>query len=339
MRLSVVIPTQDRIAKLKQCLDALAKQGPVTAECEVVVVDDGSTDATRAWLATATGQRWPFVLRAVRQEAAGPAAARNAGVRAASGESVLFLGDDCVAAPGLLQGHLRAHSAGGERSVLGHATWLPELTISPFMHYQENGGSQFAYGRIRDRRNAGWNFYYTTNVSTPRRVLLEHPFDERFPAARYEDMELGWRLSRAGHRIEYLPEALCWHDHPVRFDDFRRRSVLYGEWAALFHRLHPEPVLARALGIEDARAARFEHLEALAAAERVVEEVEALFPTYEPASDCFGVRGAMSLLFDAYRLLIHQALVTGIRRALDLPALPAASPARPERGRPRSRAA
>jgi GT2 family glycosyltransferase len=344
VRLSVVIPTRDRLEKLRQCVEALAKQGAAANEIEVVVADDGSTDGTRDWLESAARRSWPFALRGLPLQPRGPAAARNAGVCAASTDLVLFIGDDCVAAPGLLHGHLRAHAASGdEKSVLGHATWLPSLPVTPFMHFQENGGSQFAYGKIVDRKNAGWNFYYTTNVSTPRRVLCAQRFDERFPGARFEDMELGWRLTRSGHRIEYVREALCWHDHPVRFEDFRRRSVVYGEYAALFHRIHPDPALAHGLGIHDARTAISEHRAGLAAAERVVGMLEPLFPVYEPASDCFGVRGANGMLFDAYRLLIHHALVTGIRRGLDLPALPAASSRttgeQPAQARPHPRAA
>jgi hypothetical protein len=71
--------------------------------------------------------------------------------------------------------------------------------------------------------------------------------------------------------------------------------------------------------------------------------LEPLFPICEPSSDCFGGRGAIGMLFDAYRLLIHHALVTGIRRALELPALPAAPPRAagelPVRAHPQDRAA
>lgn len=324
MRLSVVIPTRDRLAKLRQCVEALAAQGAAASEIEVILADDGSTDGTRDWIASAERRPWPFALTGLALTHRGPAAARNAGVAAASSDLVLFLGDDCVAAPGLLDAHLRAHAASAsEKSVLGHATWLPSLQITPFMHFQENGGSQFAYGSIRDRKNAGWNFYYTTNVSTPRRVLCAQRFDERFPAARFEDMELGWRLSRSGHRIEYVPEALCWHDHPMRFEEFRRRSVVFGEYAALFHRIHSDESLARALGIVDARAAVHEHTDGLAWAERSVAALEPLFPVYEPSPRSFGARGAVGILFDAYRLLVHHALISGIRHALGLPPLTA----------------
>ena len=172
--------------------------------------------------------------------------------------------------------------------------------------------------RIADRGDAGWRFYYTTNVSSPRDLLLAMPFDERFPAARYEDLELGWRLARTGHRIAYVPEALAWHDHPIAFETFRARSFEYGAYAAMFHELHPESEeLAVALGIRDAEQADRVLGAALAGAEDVVRALE---PAVAQApADAFAVRGARALLHDAYRLLVHHALVRGIRKALSLP--------------------
>ncbi len=319
MRLSVVVPTFERHSKLEACVASLAAQG-ADAVGEVVIADDGSADDTRAWLEAAPRRDWPFALRVLRLDHRGPAAARNAGVRAARCELVAFTGDDCVLAPGWAEAHLGAHGGSRGGSVLGHTTWLPSLRVTPFMHYQENGGSQFAYGRIADPADAGWRYYYTTNVSSPRGLLLEHPFDERFPAARYEDMELGWRLEQQGHRVVYRPEALAWHDHPIGFEAFRGRCPEYGEYAALFHRLHPqEPALAQALGIRDAEACDRVLGAAVDAAERVVAELEEAVAS-AGAPPPFGLRGATGLLHDAYRLLIHLGLVGGIRKALSLPA-------------------
>jgi len=317
VKLSVVVPTYERLAKLAACLDSIASQDGVE-QTEVVVVDDGSRDGTREWLDVRAREPWPFALRIVHARHRGPAAARNAGVLAASGDAVLFTGDDCSLAPGCLAPHIEFHAAPRNASLLGHTTWLPSLEITPFMHYQENGGSQFAYGRIADRADAGWRFYYTTNISTSRELLLAQPFDERFPAARYEDLELGFRLARLGHRVSYEPRAVAWHDHPIEFADFRARSVEYGEHAVLFHQLHEgSEELAVALGIRDAEQADRAFR---AGIERAEQLVAALEPSLLGASErAFGVRGARALLHDAYRLLIHYALVRGIRKALSLP--------------------
>ena len=102
---SVVVPTRDRPESLRRCLGALRAQD--LAELEVIVVDDGSRDrgAVEAALAGAA----PGV-RLLRTPGRGPAAARNRGVRAATGEVVCFTDDDCEPEPGwarLLAGRSR----------------------------------------------------------------------------------------------------------------------------------------------------------------------------------------------------------------------------------------
>jgi Glycosyltransferases involved in cell wall biogenesis len=87
MFLSVVIPTYNRLPILRQCLQALEGQrleAPL-AGYEVVVVDDGSTDATVAWLEEAGAAGELPHLRLLRQEHGGPAQGRNRGVEAARG--------------------------------------------------------------------------------------------------------------------------------------------------------------------------------------------------------------------------------------------------------------
>ena len=79
MFLSVVIPTYNRLPILRQCLQALERQSqePPIEGYEVVVVDDGSTDATVAWLEGAIAAGELPHLRLIRQEHGGPAQGRN----------------------------------------------------------------------------------------------------------------------------------------------------------------------------------------------------------------------------------------------------------------------
>src|SRR4051794_2611310 len=107
---SVVIPTKDRCALLRRTLAMVGDQRDVTLE--VVVVDDGSTDATARVLAG-----WPDDrVRALRHEAArGVAAARNSGLAAARGAWVGFLDDDDLWEPSKLRRQLDAAAAAGAR--------------------------------------------------------------------------------------------------------------------------------------------------------------------------------------------------------------------------------
>ena len=249
---SVVIPTYERPQTLFRVLDALAVQAEAPP-FEVVVVDDGSRDDTPARL-RAHAPTYPF--RHFTQENAGPAAARNRGVREAAGRLVLFLGDDTVPEPGLLAVHARAHAERGADpvAVLGYTTWPRERRVSPFLHHINEYGLQFGYGLIEDPERVPFNFFYTSNISLPRALLLEVGlFDTTFPYAAWEDIEIAYRMTRRGLRIVYRPEAVTRHHHDISFASFRRRQESSGESAAVFFGKHPE--LEDFLGVRDAREA------------------------------------------------------------------------------------
>jgi GT2 family glycosyltransferase len=248
---SVVIPTYQRPQTLFRVLDALGAQAGAPA-FEVIVVDDGSGDDTPARLAAYT-PRYPF--RHLAQENAGPAAARNRGVREAAAKLILFLGDDTVPEPNLLAVHARAHMEprADPVAVLGYTTWPSERRVSPFLHHINEYGLQFGYGLIEDPERVPFNFFYTSNISLPRALLLEVGlFDTTFPFAAWEDIEIAYRLTRRGMRIVYCPEAVTRHHHDISFASFRRRQERSGESAAVFFGKHPE--LEDFLGVHEARA-------------------------------------------------------------------------------------
>ncbi|MET0619804.1 MAG: glycosyltransferase [Thermoanaerobaculia bacterium] len=236
---SVVIPTFRRPETLFPVLDALGRQAS-PPEFEVVVVDDGSGDDTPARLAE---YRPAYPFRFFSQENGGPASARNRGVREACGRIVLFLGDDTVPEPPLLAVHGKAHAEPRTHpiAVLGYTTWPRDLHVSPFLHQINEYGLQFGYGLIRDPEQVPFNFFYTSNVSLPRELLLEAGlFDTSFPHAAWEDIEVAYRLMQRGMRMLYRPEAVARHHHDITFASFRRRQEKAGEAAAIFYRKHPE---------------------------------------------------------------------------------------------------
>ena len=249
---TVVIPTYERPQTLFRVLDALGAQTGAP-DFEVVVIDDGSRDETPRRLA-AYAPPYPFRHRS--QKNGGPAAARNHGVREAAARLVLFLGDDTVPEPGLLAAHARAHSEhpADAVAVLGYTTWPSERRVSPFLHHINEYGLQFGYGLIEDPERVPFNFFYTSNISLPRALLLDVGlFDTTFPNAAWEDIELAYRLTRRGMRIVYRPEAVARHHHDISFASFRRRQESSGESAAVFFGKHPE--LEGFLGVREAREA------------------------------------------------------------------------------------
>ena len=242
VNISVIIPTFNRKEALDKCLKALACQD-IAGEYEVIVIDDGSTDGT-AELMQATRNNYPLSLQYYRQSHRGPAAARNYGIRKASGEILLFIGDDIIAgSPAFLHEHLSWHLdryKEPEMAVLGYTTWSPELEISPYMQWLETGGAQFSYSSIGSGTFTDFRRFYTSNISLKRMFLGEDLFDEHFPYAAYEDNELGYRLARRGLRIVHNRQALAYHYHPIKLVNYCKRAFLTGKSAVILSGIHPE---------------------------------------------------------------------------------------------------
>jgi GT2 family glycosyltransferase/glycosyltransferase involved in cell wall biosynthesis len=243
-RVSVVIATRNRKAKLLNCLDALNRQSVLPSEFQVVVVDDGSTDGTRQAL---DGLRFGFDLRYERQESQGAGQARNRALALAGGELVVYIGDDIVPHERLLEEHLLAHARHTDdgSAILGYIDWLPGIPRTRVMEYVCGKSSlQFAYAYIPTLPRLDYRFFYTSNISLKRRFLLDARdqgivFDPCFRSYGYEDTELALRLERLGLELHYAPEALAYHDHVMNLADFEEREFKVGRSAVILYRKHP----------------------------------------------------------------------------------------------------
>lgn len=242
---SVVIPTYNRIDMLVRVLDALERQIDAPP-FEVIVINDGSKDATEATMASRRG----ITFRT--QPNGGPGRARNHGVTLATGQFVIFIGDDTVPEPRFLAEHARIHRESNDDPLvacLGYTGWPHGERVTAFMDYINDYGLQFGYKLIEDGAVVPYNFFYTSNISIERALLAAHPFDTTFPSAAWEDIELAYRLDALGLEIRYNAKAITRHYHPMTIDSFARRQYTVGKSGAIFYRKHPE--LGHMLGVHE----------------------------------------------------------------------------------------
>lgn len=246
---SVVVPTRDRPAALQRCLAALARQ--TAPEVEIIVVDDGSGDPAAVLAVVA---RSAPGARLVRGRGEGPAAARNIGVRGATGAVVCFTDDDCAPEPEWAQRLAAACDATGaaagttraDRAAGAAATASQMITHVLTITSLDGAG-----------RDLG--FAPTCNLACAAALARRLPFDPSFAHAAGEDRDWCARLSRAGASLRFVPEAVVVHHPQLGLRGLLRQQLRYGRGAVRFRTAGAErrlagPLFYRRLAREAARA-------------------------------------------------------------------------------------
>jgi GT2 family glycosyltransferase len=232
--LSVVIPTYNRLDTLRHVIPSLLASDLRSELYELIVADSQSTDGTAEFLAQVAREA-PNV-RHVPGPYTGRAMARNAGIKAASGEIVLFTDADIIASPQLLATHLAHHRAESKIAVVGM-----ELQVSSLAEYERlrDNPAQRRPLHPMTRTRLSWLYFLTGNASV-RRSDLERlgGFDEDFTGYGHEDLELGYRLQAAGIRIHYDATAVNYHWHPVPYEEQKQKMRLAGRSTVRFARKH-----------------------------------------------------------------------------------------------------
>ncbi len=220
--LSVVIPANNGGPDFERCLRGL--RDSTFAPAEIIVVDDASADRTAA-LAEAAGAR---VIR--NPTRLGPAAARNIGAQAAASDLVFFLDADVALRPDALDRAIRRFEADpGLAGLFGSYDDDPSGPglLSRFRnllhHYVHQAGTF-----VDDARPA--RTFWTGCGAIRRDVFIEHGgFDPQlYRRPAIEDIELGYRITRAGHRILLARDVQATHmkrwtlPDMIRTDIFRR---------------------------------------------------------------------------------------------------------------------
>lgn len=232
--ISVLIATHNRRDLLERCLAAFDEQTQASSSFEVVVAVDGSTDGSAEMLSEVDR---PYGLQVLKLEQGGQAAALNAAIEAARAPVCIFLDDDEVASPEFVATHLAAHAADPEVLGIGHLVQTPPADGNLF-------GTLFAedWNARHEKLQRGevdWADCYGGNFSAPRRTLQAvGGFSTGMDAV--EDLDLSYRLSTAGCRPRYLPQAVAVHDDDKPPSRLLFEEERFGAFCAAFVREHPD---------------------------------------------------------------------------------------------------
>lgn len=221
---SVIIPTYHRNDLLAKCLDCLAPsiQTLPTEQYEVIVTDDGSETTAEEMIL----EHYPWV-NWVAGPRKGPAANRNNGANFARGEWLAFTDDDCLPDPQWLEAYAKAIDTQVTCLVFEGRIYVDR----PRRNLAETSPTNETGGRL-------WSCNFTI-----QRQLFESlaGFDERFPYAAMEDVDLRLRLTKRGHKFPFIQSAsVC---HPWRRKGGWQQLKQHQKSTFIYLSIHPEELI------------------------------------------------------------------------------------------------
>ncbi|QTE29270.1 glycosyltransferase family 2 protein [Pengzhenrongella sicca] len=245
---SVVLPTYNRADVVATTIERLLAQDYPHHLLEVLVADNSSDDTPARVRALAAAADLPVTLVSSQERL--PAVKRNQALRAATGDLMIFMNDDVWVRPDFIREHVAAHARhAGPVAVVGLVEQSALMPSDPFIEWYQ----PFAYAQIADRagREVTYRHHWSMNLSLPRRVMLERNlvFHEDWAEIGHEDVELGYRWSKAGYPIVYEPRAWGEHFHPHGLDSACRLQESIGRGLRDLEVLIPEPDLLARYGV------------------------------------------------------------------------------------------
>lgn len=225
---SVIVPVFNGAGTLARCLDALTDQDIPRESYQIIVVDDGSTDAT-------AGIARGYSVTYVRQDNRGPAMARNHGARLAAASILLFTDCDCVPARDWISEMLVCFNDPDVVAVKG-----------AYRSHQRELMARFCQIEFEQRfalleKSPSIDMVDTYSAGYRAQVFRDQGgFDTRFPKADNEDTELSYRMAAKGLKMVFNPRAIVFHlGHPNSVWRYARLKFSRGFWRMVVYKRYP----------------------------------------------------------------------------------------------------
>lgn len=250
-RVSIVIPVYNHAAHTLACLRALAAHPPQVA-CEILVVDDGSSDETVQWMPQVQGLRYE-----VRAANGGFIEACNDGVARSRGDYVVLLNNDTVPQPGWLDALLETFGTTPAAGLVGSQLLYPDGRLQESGGVVFSDGSAWSYGRFESPDDPRYSALRDADYCSGAALMLPRALwdqlgglDTRYRPAYYEDTDLAFAVRAAGHRVLVQPASRVVHDEGtsngtdtgsgIKAYQVRNRGVFAAKWAQVLAD-HPAP--------------------------------------------------------------------------------------------------
>ena len=232
IKYSVIVPAYNAMNTLEACLKSLNQQSTNNEEYEVIIVDDCSTDRT-------SDIAKQFPIRYFRQQNQGPATARNKGAQEAKGEIILFTDSDCMPQNNWIEEMVKPFDDPKVMAVKGvYKTNQKALT------------ARFAQIEFEERfemlkKVESIDMVDTYSAGYRKSIFLSlGGFDPSFPVANNEDTELSYKMSQAGHKMVFNPNAIVYHlNHPDSIKKYARLKFWRGYWRMVVYKRYPNKML------------------------------------------------------------------------------------------------
>lgn len=230
---SVVIPVLDAEESIDRCLEAVLRNGHPPDRLEILVVDGGSTDGTRAKIAVFMAEN--SAVRLLDNPARTLEKALNFGIRSARGDVILRVDAHAQLDPGYISGCVRALVETGADCVGGRVKVAPRRSTLIGGALANSMSARFGVGNTHKSRGRRAdeipNWVHSVFAACYRRSVFDEVGDFRLP--RSEDLELHHRMAKAGLRTLFVPTLSSTYRARSDLWPFWRHAVDNGRWAVL----------------------------------------------------------------------------------------------------------